>query len=263
VDPCGLSADEPGCSTDTRNHLHAIAQGTGGFAVVDTNALESGVDRMIAENGTYYLLGYYSPAGVQVRAREGYVSPRQRPALSPAAPAHALISAPLQTRGLPMHLVAVPVPLDRRPGAAIALSIEIPAEEALRAREVGFTAIAIDGDGRVRARQQFTSGFTGTPAGSAAACLGAGLDVPPGRYQVRVAAVATNACGSVFTEVDVPKFDAPVSLGGLSLASSAAVPAASAERLGARGRSRRTPAPSSASPDDTGGSPAPRLHTPS
>ena len=35
---------------------------TGGFAVVNTNAPGAGVDRMLAENGSYYLIGYNSPA---------------------------------------------------------------------------------------------------------------------------------------------------------------------------------------------------------
>jgi VWFA-related protein len=61
VDPCGLSRDA-GCSMDTQDHLRSIAEGTGGFATLNTNAPELGVERMVAESGSYYLLSYYSPA---------------------------------------------------------------------------------------------------------------------------------------------------------------------------------------------------------
>lgn len=250
VDPCGLSQDA-GCSRDTQEHLRSIAEGTGGFAVLNTNAPEGGVDRMIAENGRYYLLGYYSPAppndgrrhrikvdvrrpGVHVRAREGYVSPRKGSRLPPPAPPlDTLIAHPIQTRGLPMHIVAVPAPLGGRPGSTIVLSIELRAEDAVRAGEVAFSVVAVDTDGRVRSRQQFSSGFRGTPPGPRpVARVGARLDVPAGRYQLRIAAAARSMQGSVFIEVDVPRFDSPISLGGLLLTTSSSVPPASAERLG-------------------------------
>jgi hypothetical protein len=132
-----------------------------------------------------------------------------------------------------MHVAALPLPLAGRPGAAIALSIEIGADDAAREGDVAFAAVAVDMNGRVRARQNFVSGFART-AGDAArvARVAARLDVPPGRYQVRVAAAARALQGSVFAEVDVPAFDKPISLGGLTLATSAPIPDASAARLG-------------------------------
>lgn len=92
VDPCGLTEDA-GCSRDTRDHLRSIAEGTGGFAVLNTNAPERGVDRMVAENGTYYLIGYYSPAPAQRRqaAPDFRAGP---PARCPGARARRLRVAP-------------------------------------------------------------------------------------------------------------------------------------------------------------------------
>ncbi len=248
VDPCGLSRDT-GCSIDTQEHLHSIAEGTGGFAIVNTNAPERAVERMVAENGTYYLLGYYSPApndgkrhritvhvgrpGVHVRAREGYVSPRGNPPPAASRPLDALVEAPIQTRGLPMRIAAVPAPLGGRPGSTIVVSIELRAEDAVGAGRIAFDAVAVDPEGHVRSRLRFMSGFEGGPRTTGQVIrVGARLDVPSGRYQIRIAAVAAGVQGSVFTEVDVPKFDRPLSLGGLALATSSAVPAASAERLG-------------------------------
>ena len=249
VDPCGLSRDA-GCSIDTQEHLRSIAAGTGAFAVLNTNAPELGVERMMAENGAYYLLGYYSPAppndgkrhrikvrvnraDVKVRAREGYVAPRQAAPASAALPLDALISAPIQTRGLPMHVAAVPVPLAERPGSAIALSIELGADAARSAGQVAFAVVAVDVNGKVRARQNFSTGFTpASGEGASVARIATRVDVPAGRYQVRIAAAAKGTQGSVFTEVEVPQFDKPISLGGLALTMSGSVPQASAEQLG-------------------------------
>ncbi len=178
VDPCGLSRDA-GCSIDTQENLRSIAEGTGGFAVLNTNAPERGVERMMAETGTYYLLAYYSPAppndgkrhrikvkvdraAVRVRAREGYVAPRKAAPAATALPLDALIAAPIQTRGLPMHVAAVPVPIAGRPGSTIALSIELDADDAARAGDVAFAAVAVDVNGSVRARQNFATGFART-----------------------------------------------------------------------------------------------------
>jgi VWFA-related protein len=252
VDPCGLTEDA-GCSRDSRDNLRSIAEGTGGFAVLNTNAPERGVDRIVAENGTYYLLGYDSPAppndgrrhritvrvrrpDVEVRAREGYLAPGRgsRPP-EVLLPLDALINAPIQTRGLPMHVAAVPAPIGGRPGSAIALTIELPAEDAVRAGHVAFAVVALDTTtGQVRSRQQFTSGFQGTaPSSGSVARVGTRVDVPHGRYQVRVAAAGPDGIqGSVFTEVEVPEFDRPLALGGLSLSTTQPVPDASAERLG-------------------------------
>jgi hypothetical protein len=71
----------------------------------------------------------------------------------------------------------------------------------------------------VRAGQRFSNTFetsVAKPAGWTR--LRTHLAVAPGRYQVRVAAVGANKTqGSVFTEVNVPKFDGDLVLGGLSI----------------------------------------------
>ena len=245
VDPCGLTEDA-GCSRDSRDNLRSVAEGTGGFAVLNTNAPETGVERMVAENGTYYLMAYYSPAppndgrhhrirvrlrreGLEVRAREGYVSPR-RPAkaAAPSAPIEELNSLPIQSRGLTMRVAAVPAPFANASGSAVVMGLELLTEAVVSASPVEFSILAVDDQGKVRERQRFKSTFTpvaGTAKGWAR--LGSRIDVPPGRYQLRVAALGSNGVrGSVFAEVDVPKFNSAVALGGLSLASDAPVHAA-------------------------------------
>ncbi len=97
------------------NHLMEVANNTGGLAVVNTNGLDAGFDRIASQLSAYYVLGYYSTnskfdgryrqidvklkvPGLQVTARRGYRAPTEadmaarnapRPAVVPAATAAA------------------------------------------------------------------------------------------------------------------------------------------------------------------------------
>lgn len=74
--------------------LRELAAQTDGFAVLNTEAFEPAIARIVADTGTYYLLGYYSTntkpdgkfrqvsvrakrAGLEVRARPGYLAPTE------------------------------------------------------------------------------------------------------------------------------------------------------------------------------------------
>jgi VWFA-related protein len=76
----------------TQDSLRTLAEGTGGFAAIDTNSFTEAFDRITEANSRYYLLGYAPPAhprdgrfhrievrtkrpGLQVIARRGYPSP--------------------------------------------------------------------------------------------------------------------------------------------------------------------------------------------
>ena len=249
MDPCGLDQDD-GCNISSRQNLESLAENTGGFAVTNTNAPERSVDRVVAENGTYYLLGYASPTpndgkrhrirvrakvpGVDVRARDGYYSPRGPVrAIEGPVSVDSLISAPIQSRGLTMHVAAVPAPLAQKPGATVAVGIAMTSADAVRAGTIDFSLVAIDTDGKIRTRQRFQSSFSArTSNGNRRIHFGSRVDVPPGRYQLRLAAVAASGeIGSVFTEVIVPDFGAVLALGGLSLASPTAPTGKLAELL--------------------------------
>ena len=193
---------------------------------------------MVAESGAYYLLTYYSPSPpndgkrhrikvttrrteVNVRAREEYVSPAKAPkASSTPAPLDGLLNAPIQGRGLTMRIVAIPAPLGNAPSATVIVGIELPSAAAGRAGRVDFSVAAIDEEGKTRARLRFNTNFT-PPAATTPAWThtGSRIDIAPGRYQIRVAAVgADKTQGSVFTELDVPKFDADLAVGAWRLA---------------------------------------------
>ena len=76
----------------TQDSLRTLAEGTGGFAAVDTNSFDEAFSRITDANSRYYLLGYAPPAhprngrfhhievkvkrpGMRVVARRGYPSP--------------------------------------------------------------------------------------------------------------------------------------------------------------------------------------------
>src|SRR4029453_2592445 len=124
-----------------------------------------------------------------------------------------------QARGLTMRIVAIPAPLDRAPSATVIVGIDLPSPAAAQARRVDFTVEAIDHEGKTRARLRFNTNFTpATAATPAWTHTGSRLDVAPGQYQIRVAAVgADKTQGSVFTELTVPKFDTELGGGRCSL----------------------------------------------
>jgi len=283
VDPRGLTADgglgesETGVSTDAaerltasitgmeaRQSLRALAQATGGFAVVNTNSFESAWDRIVRENSSYYVLGFSSTnerrdgryrrlqvrvkrPGVQVRGRDGYVAPlrNERPAPPQPVPANmsaglaAALRSPLAVSGLPLRVFAAPYKGEGRE-ATVAISVEIDAsklnleaqgETYVGALEVSFSSI--DTHNKIFPGQTFTSKLSLKPDTYARAVrqglrVLTGTRLAPGRYQLRVAASnRSTQSGSVVYDLTVPDFgkDA-LTMSGVSLAS-----AASAEGL--------------------------------
>ena len=129
LDPCGLSVE---CSTAAQDNLRVLAEHTGGFAVVNTNAPEESVDRIVAENGTTTtcwdtrrplcpttgaVIGLRSDA----RARRRDPSARGLRIATPAVQdggrfrSRSAGCRTIQTRGLTLRVAAVPAPLATSP----------------------------------------------------------------------------------------------------------------------------------------------------
>lgn len=212
-----------------------LAEATGGFAVVNTNRIANAFDRIVDENSSYYVLAYYPPnpkrdgkyhnitvrvtrPGLTVRFRKGYANQTGKapePVKSDLAPELLqAIQSPVPVSGLGMRVFAAPFR-----GAAPSASVLVGVE--LRGRDVATTAggkldlayAAIDLDGKMKASSHDTLTLNLRPETKARVeekgmrVLGR-LNVPPGRYQLRVAAYdsAGGAVGSVMYDLEVPDF---------------------------------------------------------
>ena len=88
IDPSGLSVR----GGDRRGYLRTLAENTDGIAVFNTNDLHTGLNKIVADMSSYYLLGYYASnskadgryrtitvksrrTDLQIRARKGYRAP--------------------------------------------------------------------------------------------------------------------------------------------------------------------------------------------
>ncbi len=237
----------------SQQSLQVLANETGGFAVVNRNDFAGAFDRVVRENSSYYVLGYY-PAndrrdgrfrrlevrvtrpGLQVRARRGYVAPRGRAPqpppvvsadggrLGPAA--SAALSSPIPTGSIPLTLFAAPYK-GTAPNASVALALEMRVNDFRFTErngvfsdrvEVVFTAV--DSKGTIRPGDRHVLSLDLRPE-TLATTRDRGLRVvseimlPPGRYQLRAAAAeeGAGASANVLYDLEVPDFYAP----GLSM----------------------------------------------
>ena len=211
----------------SQQSLRVLAEETGGFAAVNRNDLSGAFARIVRENSTYYVLGYYpsnerrdgrfrrlevrvTRPGLQVRARRGYVAPRGRapeakPAvataeggqLSPAA--RSALNSPIPIGGIPLSLFAAPYK-GTAPNASVALALEMRADDFMFAErngtfnnrvEVVFSSVDTAGTVRAGSRHVLTLELkpdTLAVARQRGLRVVSEIALPPGRYQLRAAA---------------------------------------------------------------------------
>lgn len=242
----------------TRTDMAVLADVTGGFAITNTNEIGAAFERVVRENSTYYTIGFDSAytrrdgrfvsvdvrvkrPGLQVRARGGYLAPlgeerRPEDVKSDArfqAVAEAMRSA-IATRGVPLRVFAAPY---KRSGdeSTVALTVEIDVsalgfetgERALTG-DIEISYFATDSTGKVHPGRRHTASLSVTPSGRARVMregvrVLSQIDLPDGRYQLRVAAGSRANAGSVVYDLEVPDFrDGPLTMSGISLTSLAA-----------------------------------------
>jgi hypothetical protein len=209
----------------------------------------------VAENSSYYVLAYYPPnpkrdgkfhniqvrvtrPGLTVRARKGYAAPTGKEA-SVAPPkagstitpeAREALQSPLPISGLTMQVFAAPFK-GMAPNASVLLGIELSGKDLRLAPgdKVQLSYYAMDAKGKLQGGSTETVTLNLRPETrivveqSGVRTL-TRLQIPPGRYQLRVAAadVSGGKVGSVLYDLDVPDFTkAPFSMSGLVLTSPA------------------------------------------
>jgi hypothetical protein len=138
------SIDELRLSQDS---LRELSEETGGFAFVNRNNVDEAFDRIVSENSSYYVLGYYAPNDrrdgrfrkIEVRVTRPGITVRARAGTSRRAAAgsdheasndpletalKAAVESPLPTSGIPMRLFAAPYK-GTAPNAAVAIAVEL------------------------------------------------------------------------------------------------------------------------------------------
>lgn len=242
----------------SQDALRELADSTGGFAAVNQNDLNTAFDRIVRENSTYYLIGYY-PAndkrdgkfrkievrlkrpGLQVRSRRGYVAPKGKPPAPPAASPNAVapgvveaLGSPLPVPGIPMRVFASPFK-GNPPNAAIAMAVEMDLSGLQFTQANGtyndkldVVYSATDANSKIWPGDRSTVNLAMKPETFERVKTGGfrvltQMNLPPGRYQIRVAAGDANKSGSVIQDVEVPDFaKTPLALSGIALTSAAA-----------------------------------------
>jgi VWFA-related protein len=225
-------------SKRARESLRMFSDNTGGRAIVDRNDMDAAFRRVVEDNSSYYILGYDSPntqrdgkfhrvtvkvkrPGLQVRTRNGYYAPSDRTSKSTTSTDRVgtMLGSPAPLSGLGMRANAG-VLKGLAGKARIHLTVEFNGNDVVLQPqnnlwvndiEVGYHAVDMKGQPQASGRHVIHLKFkplTRDNFGRDGVRYVTEFDVPPGRYQLRIAGreQATGRTGSIFYDVDVPDF---------------------------------------------------------
>ncbi len=245
IDPCGLSGlqfylyanrKDTGLAEPAMDYIMMTAANTGGHAIVNTNDFTPGINSIFQENGSYYLIGYnptntntdgtlrridvkVNRPDVDVRTKSGYVAPKPGDA-APTTVNGTLAKAvaePVPVRDLPLRATVAPfaIPGGRNAAVVIALGVRQPVPESAATGRVTVTtelrtsAYTTEGDLRGSQRHTAKVVLRAGAQGDADYEALSRIDLPPGRYRLRLAAyhAAAGKTGTVQVDVVVPDFN--------------------------------------------------------
>jgi VWFA-related protein len=243
-----------------QDSLRTLSDETGGFAVVNRNDFANAYDRIVTDNSSYYVLAYYPPdarpgrlhkidvrmsrPGLTVRARKGYVTPKKVEAAKTSSKdvrtpeVRDAMDSPLPVSGLTIHAFAAPFK-GTAPNASVLMGVELRGKDLKLSNNdsIQMSYYAVDSNGKIRGgnTDALTMGNLKQPTKEKIEQTGLRmlnrLDLPPGRYQLRIAAhdLAGGNVGAVQYDLDVPDYTkAPFGISGLVMTSpsAAAMPTA-------------------------------------
>jgi len=240
-------------ATAQQDFLAATAANTGGRAVMNINQFNKELASLFEENSFYYLVAFESAGevrsgklrrievrvnrpGLKVQARKGYYTPEpdgasdRRPLMGSQAE-EALRNAlggTLPQGGLPLRVAVAPfaVPGQRLTAVSIVLGVRQPIpvapgkERLSETTELQTRAFTSEGEPRGIQRQIANVVLRGGADGDAAYEVLSRIDLPSGRFQLRLAAhnSMSGKDGSVFIDVEVPDyFNSPFSVSPIVL----------------------------------------------
>ncbi len=241
-----------------QDSLRTMSDETGGFAVVNRNDFANAFQRIVDDNSSYYMLGYYSSndrrdgrfrrievrlknrPGLVVRARKGYVAPRGRaPEVKAAAkdgPSLELkeaLESPLPLPGLPLAVTATVFKGAAQRGSVVIAtfvhggSLPFVEEKGVLRNDLEVVGIATDDKGRSFSTDRNTVNLTMKPdTANRVKATGfrviQSLDLAPGRYLLRVAVKEGNTrkAGMATFDLEVPEFTrSPLTISDIALTS--------------------------------------------
>lgn len=229
----------------SQDSLRVMGDETGGFAVVNRNDFGTAFQRIVDDNSSYYVMGYYSTndrrdgrfrkievrlpdkPGYVVRARKGYVAPRgkapeTKTTTAKDAPSPELrdaMESPLPLAQLPLAVTAS-VFKGPAPKGAVVISafvngstLPLAETDGMFKNDLEVLGVATDDKGKAFATGRNVVNLNMKPdTAKRVAATGfrviTSLDLAPGRYHLRVAVRESNTrkAGSVMFDVEVPDF---------------------------------------------------------
>ena len=246
-------------------NLRQLAEETGGVAAVGTNDMNKAFDRIVQENSSYYVLGYYSSnekrdgkmrsvtvkvngyPDAQITYRKRYAAARGKGPKNTAAgktpdPAAGLtaelmqaMAAPLPMTGLQLRLQAVP---QKGSGKNASLKVIVQTlgkdltfkeNNGVFSTKLSFSLGVFGKDGKAVFTERPDADLNLRPETHDRVMQNGvrvmrQLSVPPGRYQIRVAAQDSSKTkqGTAILDIDVPDFlKGNIALSGVALAATA------------------------------------------
>ena len=251
--------------------LRVVAEETGGFAVLNQNDFRTGFSRILEDNSSYYVLGYYPTndkrdgrmrnvdvkvltPGLKVRFRRGYVAPlpaKKKETSNDAKTAKTspelrdALDSPIPVSGLTVSAFAAPFKGTGN-NVAIALAIEVDGSGLKFTQNpkgtfddlLEVTLFAADtNNGKIKdgVRDQFDLALkpqTYQLVRDNAFRIVRRIQVPPGKYQLRIGARESGGgkVGTVIYDLDAPDFSkGNLAMSGIAIASAYAsrIPTAS------------------------------------
>ncbi len=240
----------------SQDSLRSLSEETGGFAAVNSNDFSNAFTRVVKDNSGYYVLGYYpkderrdgrfrriqvkvNRQGLEVRSRRGYTAPRgkapnERKAVAgdqTSPEVRDALDSPLPLSGLRLHAFAAPFK-GTAPNTDVTITVEAEGrsfgfveKEGKFFSDLEVSTIAVDYQGKIRGGDRNFVNFALKPENrptfiATGVRMATRLHLPPGRYQIRVAAKegGTGRVGTVNYDIDVPDFTQdPLMMSGIAL----------------------------------------------
>lgn len=212
--------------------LRALADATGGRAILNNNEPYSSMGTLMTEGASYYLLGIQRPVGtagsyhrVQVRVRKPGIQASTREGYydtsggNPAAPSRLLddaLAGPLPSAAFPLRLAtsSAAIGADRVLSFVLALGDESDRTGGHAIGDINIAVNLVDPETmKILAARHLQVSATPQRLGAEIEVLSR-LRVPPGRHELRVAAQRGHRAASIFTTVEIPDFNTPLALSG-------------------------------------------------